>query len=80
MSGPNGAQLQLSFGPGDAGAGETPTITAAAGFDPRAPHVARFSDNGRLYLFLGGTALPGAGQTAGAYTATITVTVAYTGT
>ena len=56
------------------------TITAATGFDPRLPRVAQFSDNGRLYLFLGGTAHPGVGQTAGAYTATVTVTVAYTGT
>lgn len=80
LAGPGGAQLPLSFGSGDGGVGTTAVITAATGFDPRLPRVARFSGNGRLYLFLGGTALPGAGQTAGAYTATVTVTVAYTGT
>ena len=80
LAGPGGAQLPLSFGANDGGVGTSSAITAATGFDPRLSHVARFSDNGRLYLFLGGTALPGAGQTAGAYTATVTVTVAYTGT
>ena len=80
MAGPGGAQLPLSFGATDGGVGPTGTITAAAAFDPRVPRVARFAGNGRLFLFLGGTAHPGAGQTAGTYTATVTVTVAYTGT
>jgi hypothetical protein len=80
MAGPGGAQLPLSFGATDGGVGDTETITAASAFDPRVPRVARFGGNGRLYLFLGGTAHPGAGQTAGAYSATVTVTVAYTGT
>jgi hypothetical protein len=80
MVGPGGAQLPLSFGATDGGVGDTGAIMAASAFDPRVPRVARFGGNGRLYLFLGGTAHPGAGQTAGAYTATITVTVAYTGT
>jgi hypothetical protein len=80
LTGPGGAQLPLSFSANDGGVGTTATITAATGFDPRLPRVAQFSGNGRLYLFLGGTALPGVGQTAGAYTATVTVTVAYTGT
>lgn len=80
MTGPGGAQLPLTFGANDGGVGTTETITAATGFDPRLPRVAQFSGNGRLYLFLGGTAHPGVGQAAGAYTATVTVTVAYTGT
>jgi hypothetical protein len=80
MAGPGGAELALTFGAGDGGVGTTAAITAATPFDPRLPRVARFGHNGRLYLFLGGTALPGVGQTAGAYTATVTVTVAYTGT
>lgn len=80
LTGPGGSQLPLTFGAEDGGVGTTAAITTATGFDPRLPRVAQFSDNGRLYLFLGGTANPGVGQTAGAYTATITVTVAYTGT
>lgn len=79
MIGAGGAQLPLEFGANDGGAGATSVITAATGFDPQLPHLAQFSDNGRLHLFLGGTARPGAGQPAGAYTATVTVTVAYTG-
>ena len=66
MAGPGGAQLSLSFGATDGGVGDTETITAASAFDPRVPRVARFGGNGRLYLFLGATAHPGAGQTAGA--------------
>lgn len=80
MTGPGGAQLALVFGADDGGVSTTATITAAAGFDPRLPRVARFGTNGRMYLFLGGTAHPGVGQTAGVYTATVVVTVAYTGT
>lgn len=80
LTGTTGAQLPLQFGADDGGVGTTSVITAATGFDPRVPRVARFSGNGRLYLFLGGTALPAVSQAAGAYTARVTVTVAYTGT
>lgn len=80
MSGPGGAQLALSFGADDGGMSTTAAITAATAFDPRLPRVARFGNNGRMYLFLGGTAIPGVGQPAGAYTATVIVTVAHTGT
>jgi hypothetical protein len=55
-------------------------IGTAAPFDPRSALVTTLSDNGRLYLFLGGTASPATRQSAGAYAGTVTVTIAYTGT
>lgn len=80
LTGPGGALLPLAFGAGDGGMGQTDVITAATGFDPRTPIAGQLGNNGRLYLFLGATALPAPRQAAGAYTATVTVTIAYTGT
>ncbi len=80
MAGPGGATLPLEFGAADGGIGQTDVITAAAPFDPRAPVSGQLGNNGRLYLYLGATARPAAGQAAGAYTATVVVTIAYTGT
>ncbi|HEX6615085.1 MAG TPA: DUF4402 domain-containing protein [Gemmatimonadales bacterium] len=80
MSGPRGAKLPLQFAPGDGGYGRDGLIGTAAPFDPRAPLVTTLSDNGRLYLFLGGTATPAASQSAGTYSGTVIVTIAYTGT
>jgi len=75
-----GAQsLPLQFGPGDGGYSPSGTIAAATVFDPRVQLVTTLSANGRLYLYLGGTVLPGPQQRSGAYAATIVLTVAYTG-
>jgi hypothetical protein len=75
MTGPLGALLPLSFGAGDAGYSQAQTIGSQVGFDPRQPFNATLSNNGRASVFLGGTARPSAGQRAGAYTGTITLTV-----
>ncbi len=76
----SGAQsLPLQFGPGDGGYSQFGTIAAADVFDPRVQLVTTLSSNGRLYVYLGGTALPGPQQGAGTYTGTIVLTVAYTG-
>jgi hypothetical protein len=79
MNAPGGAQLPLSFGNADGGFGTRPAIGASQSFDPDLPLVAQLSRSGRLYLWLGGTAQPLPTQAPGDYTATITVTVAYTG-
>jgi hypothetical protein len=80
LDGPNGAKVPLQFAAGDAGYAQDGAIATAAPFDPRGALISTLSSNGRLYLFLGGTASPAAKQSAGAYAGTITVTIAYTGT
>jgi hypothetical protein len=80
MAGAGGAKLPLQFAAGDGGYGRDGIIATAAPFDPRAPLVTTLSANGRLYLFLGGTATPAARQSAGTYSGTVIVTIAYTGT
>jgi hypothetical protein len=79
MAGPAGATLPLTFGATDAGFSPTESITSQVGFDPRAAATGRLSNNGRGSIYLGGTANPGPAQRAGAYSATITLTVSYTG-
>jgi len=79
LTGPRAARVPLQFGPADGGFAQDGVIATAAPFDPRAALVTTLSDNGRLYLFLGGTALPGPQQTSGAYGGSVTVTIAYTG-
>ena len=79
MSGPSGATMPLSFGATDGGFSASESIASQAVFDPRASALGRLSKNGRASIFLGGTAVPGPTQTAGAYTGTITLTVSYTG-
>ncbi|HKI94942.1 MAG TPA: hypothetical protein VJ992_06590 [Gemmatimonadales bacterium] len=71
--------LPLQFGPGDGGYSQAGTIAAATVFDPRVQLVTTLGANGRLYVYLGGTALPGPQQGAGTYSGTIVLTVAYTG-
>ena len=74
---PGGATMPLEFGASDGGQANNPVITTAIAFDPRASLTATLSGNGRLYLYLGGTARPTVRQTPGSYSATITVTVSY---
>lgn len=71
--------LPLRFGPADGGYSQSGTIAAANVFDPRVQLVTALSSNGRLYVYLGGTALPSPQQGPGAYAGTIVLTVAYTG-
>jgi hypothetical protein len=80
LTGPKGAKVPLQFTAGDGGYARDGVIGTAAPFDPRSALVTTLSDNGRLYLFLGGTASPATRQSAGAYAGTVTVTIAYTGT
>jgi len=80
MTGPFGATMPLTFDAADGGFSSAESITAQTAFDPRAPAYGRLSNNGRATVFLGGTARPSANQRAGAYAASITLTVSYTGT
>jgi len=75
MTGPAGAQLPLAFGSSDAGYSQAQSIGSQVGFDPKQPFTAALPNNGRASVFLGATANPTANQRAGAYTATITMTV-----
>ncbi len=75
MTGPAGAQMPLAFGSSDAGYSQSQAIGSQIGFDPKQPFTATLSNNGRGSVFVGGTANPTANQRAGAYTATLTLTV-----
>jgi len=75
MVGPAGATMPLIFGASDAGYSSPETITSQVGFDPRVPFTTALDKNGRAAVFIGGRAQPAPSQRAGAYTATITLTV-----
>jgi hypothetical protein len=79
LTGPGGAKVPLTFGAADGGYARDGAIAAAAPFDPRSALVTTLSGNGRLYIFLGGTASPATRQPAGTYAGTVTLTIAYTG-
>lgn len=77
----HGALLPISFGPGDGFAdfsrGRPPRGLL---FDPHTPVIGSLGPNGRLYVRLGGTVLPGRPQAGGEYRATIFMTVYDLGT
>ena len=75
MTGPAGAQLPLAFGASDAGYSQSQAIGSQVGFDPQQTFTATLSNAGRGSVFIGATATPAAGQRAGSYTATLTLTV-----
>jgi hypothetical protein len=76
LIGAGGALLPVSFGPTDGFAdfsrGRPPRGVA---FNPHAPLISSLGPNGRIWVRLGGTVLPGRPQAGGAYSATIFVTV-----
>ena len=74
-----GATLPLEFGPADGGISNTPAIGASQAFDPRVPLRWVLPNNGRAYVYLGGSAVPAPSQAGGTYTASVVLTVAYTG-
>jgi len=74
----NGANnLPISFTATDAGY-KTPTGTLTA-FDPAAPINASFGSEGTMDVFLGGKVTPASNQVAGLYTATVNISLYYTG-
>jgi hypothetical protein len=76
----DGHELQISFGPGDGAAATDMGRFHGMPFDPRQPLVATLGANGKLYVRLGGTALPSHAQAAGIYRATIFLSVYDLGT
>jgi hypothetical protein len=74
-----GATLPLDFGPADGGISNTPAVGTSQAFDPRVPVRWVLSNSGRAYVYLGGSAVPAPSQAGGAYTASVVLTVAYTG-
>ena len=79
MQGPAGATIPLSFGPLSAGYSSSGAMADQTPADPRTPFTLTLSGNGRGFVYLGGMLVPAGQQRAGAYSATITLTVAYTG-
>src|SRR5207245_2563844 len=79
MTGPGGALMPISFGAGDAGFSATQAIGSQVGFDPKQPFTATVPNNGRASVFVGATANPTTNQRAGAYTATLILTVSALG-
>lgn len=79
LTAPGGRTLPLLFGAGDGGFATSNTIGAATAFDPRVPLITRLGNSGRLFVWMGGRALPSTTQSAATYTGTITLTSAYTG-
>src|SRR3989442_8590543 len=75
MTGPNGALMPLTFGSSDAGYSATQAIGSQVGFDPKQSFTAALPNSGRASVFVGATANPTTNQRAGAYTATLILTV-----
>jgi hypothetical protein len=67
-----GVALAVSFGHAD---GSAEFGGHSLPFDPHAPVIAALGSDGRLFIRLGGTALPGRPQAGGSYRATISLTV-----
>jgi hypothetical protein len=76
---PGGQSMPLVFASGDGGFSTQNNINAATAFDPRVALIARLSGSGRLFIWLGGTALPAPTQPPGVYTANVTMLASYTG-
>lgn len=79
MTAGGGRTMPLTFGPNDGGYDTRNALRNAPAFDPRVPLVTRLGNSGKLYVWLGGTVTPSGVQPAGTYSATITLTAAYTG-
>jgi uncharacterized protein DUF4402 len=75
MTGPAGATMPLTFGSNDGGWSPPQQIGNQVAFDPRSPFVASLDQNGKVSVYLGGTANPLPSQRAGTYSGTITLTV-----
>jgi hypothetical protein len=74
MTGPGGATMPISFAGTTAGYSEVQSIVSQVGFSPASGTFQR-SPDGQASVFLGGTVTPTGAQSAGSYTATITLTL-----
>ncbi len=73
------ALLPIEFSPVDGGIATDRTVGGTQSFDPSLSVTVVLPGNGRAYVYLGGTVRPGPQQPVGVYSATITLTAAYTG-
>lgn len=74
-----GALLPIEFSSVDGGIATDRTVGGTQSFDPNLSVTVVLPTNGKAYVYLGGTVRPGPQQPIGAYSATITLTAAYTG-
>jgi hypothetical protein len=74
-----GALLPVEFSAVDGGIATDRTVGGTQSFDPNLSVTVVLPNNGKAYVYLGGTVRPGPQQPIGAYSATITLTAAYTG-
>jgi len=75
-----GNSLPIVYGATDAGHHTTDAPGSATSFDPAVGATTDLAaDTGALFVWIGGTVQPPEDQAAGAYTATITLNVSYTG-
>ncbi len=75
-----GNNLPIVYAADDAGHNTTDAPGTATDFDPAVGATADLdAGTGALYVWIGGTVQPPEDQAAGAYTATITLNVSYTG-
>lgn len=79
LHGPAGATAPISFSNLDAGWSPTQSAAGMVRFDPHQPFTAALSNQGRGTIYLGGTLSTLHNQRAGAYSATVTVTVIHLG-
>jgi len=75
MTANEGARLPLFFGPESGAFGLTRGPHEALDFNPINPLITTLSNEGRLYVRLGGTAQPSRPQDGGSYRGTILLTV-----
>jgi len=80
MTSTGGNEMPLEFGPSDGLAASNPGRQSGMAFNPWEPLVTVLGNNGRLYIRLGGSALPAIAQAPGTYSATIFLTVYSLGT
>jgi len=79
LQGRRGQTIPVSFGPGDAVYAPNGNLGSAVPFDPRVPTTVRLPASGRVFIFLGGTALPPSQAVSGRYRARAAISVTYTG-
>ncbi len=78
LTGP--ATMSITYAANDAGHNVTNNAAGAVPFDPAGTALANIGNApAELYVWIGGTVNPVAGQAAGLYTGTITLQAAYTG-
>lgn len=78
MTALDGTAIPIAFGAEDAAVGSVPTAAAAIPIDPRIVRIVPLgATDGRLFVFIGGSATPPPGARPARYDAAILLTVTY---